>query len=85
MRCNAVIVFDDGGELLPGGRTIPRAARRGGRWQWPPEVAMTLTMSWAKAQRAIGRPATTAHEAVQNAASFVRFNAAAVTHRLRHP
>ena len=32
------------------------------------------------AQRAIGRPATTAHEAVQNAASFVRFNAAAVTH-----
>jgi hypothetical protein len=33
---------------------------------------MTLTMSWAKAQRAIGRPATTAHEAVQNAASFVR-------------
>jgi hypothetical protein len=38
---------------------------------------MTLTMSWVKAQRAIGRPATTAHEAVQNAASFVRFNAAA--------
>jgi hypothetical protein len=23
------------------------------RWQWPPEVVMTLTMSLAKAQRAI--------------------------------
>jgi hypothetical protein len=86
MLCNGVIVFDDGGELLPTAAPSPRAAPPWPvRWQWPPEVVMTLTMSWAKAQRAIGRPATTAHEAVQNAASFVRFNAAAVTHRLRHP
>lgn len=56
MLCNGVIVFDDGGELLPDGRAIPRAAPPWPvRWQWPPEVVLTLAMSWAKAQRAIGR------------------------------
>jgi len=50
MLCNGVIVFDDGGELLPGGRGIPPAALLWPvRWQWPPELVMTLTMSWAKA------------------------------------
>ncbi len=29
MLCNAVIVFDDGGELLPDGRAIPGPPRRG--------------------------------------------------------
>jgi hypothetical protein len=49
MLCNGVIVFDDGAELLPDGRTTPRAAPLWPvRWQWPPEVVMTLTMSWAK-------------------------------------
>ncbi len=56
MLCNGVIVFDDGGELLPTAAPSPRAAPPWPvRWQWPPEVVMTLTMSWAKAQRAIGR------------------------------
>ena len=50
MLCNGVIVFDDGGQLLPDGRGIPPAAPPWPvRWQWPPEVVMTLTMSWAKA------------------------------------
>ena len=53
MLCNGVIVFDDGGELLPDGRAIPPGRPPWPvRWQWPPEVVMTLMMSWAKAQRA---------------------------------
>ena len=54
MLCNGVIVLDDGGELLPDGRAIPRAVPPWPvRWQWPPEAVMTLTMSSAKAQPAI--------------------------------
>lgn len=56
---NGVIAFDHGGELLPDGRAIPRPAPSWPvRWPWPPEVVMTLTMSWAEAQRAIGRRRT---------------------------
>ena len=52
MLCNGVIVFDDG-ELLPDGRAIPRPPLpRPVRWPWPPEVAMTLMTSRAKARRA---------------------------------
>ena len=54
MLCNGVIVFDDGGELLPDGRAIaPGRPAAAVRWQWPPEVVMTLMMSRAKARRAI--------------------------------
>jgi hypothetical protein len=31
MLCNGVIVFDDGGELLPDGRAVPPAAPPWGR------------------------------------------------------
>ncbi|HEX6527596.1 MAG TPA: DUF5999 family protein [Streptosporangiaceae bacterium] len=50
---NGVIVFDDGGQLLPDGRAVARAGPpRPARWPRPPEVAMTLTTPWAKARRA---------------------------------
>ena len=53
MLCNGVIVFDDGGELLPDGRAVaPDRPARPSRWQWPPEVVMTLMTSCTKAQRA---------------------------------
>ena len=54
MLRDGVIVFDDGSELLPDGRSIPRAAPPWPvRWQWPPEAVMTLTTSLTKPQRAI--------------------------------
>ena len=53
MLGNGVTVFDDGGEVFPtAAPSHLTGPPRPSRWQWPPEVVITLMTSCTKAQRA---------------------------------
>ena len=53
LLCNGVILFDDGGELLPDGCAVaPAAVVRRAPCRWPPELVAMSRTTQVKAQRA---------------------------------